>query len=203
MRRSSSASTRQTRARATTTLSGATFSVTPVDAEAEPLISEATDAAGDVDLSNPPLRSIPITRLPRRRRRMGSSSTRKPLPSTSTPMARCAERRGSCQLHAGHGRRRGVCAHLFWRAIRAPAAQDRPRWLCASRRLVRRDGAVRGGVLTSESVQTDAQGTAQLASLLIPGQTYTLAETDAPTGYQPLAGSALFAHLANRRKEEE
>lgn len=52
MRRSSSASTRQTRARATTTLSGATFSVTPVDAEAEPLISEATDAAGDVDLSN-------------------------------------------------------------------------------------------------------------------------------------------------------
>lgn len=36
----------------TTTLSGATFSVTPVDAEAEPLISEATDAAGDVDLSN-------------------------------------------------------------------------------------------------------------------------------------------------------
>ena len=43
----------------------------------------------------------------------------------------------------------------------------------------------------------------QLASLLIPGQTYTLAETAAPTGYQPLAGSALFAHLANRRKEEE
>ena len=52
MRRSSSASTRQTRARATTTLSGATFSVTPVDAEAEPLTTEATDAAGDVDLSN-------------------------------------------------------------------------------------------------------------------------------------------------------
>lgn len=52
MRRPSSASTRQTRARATTTLSGATFSVTPVDAEAEPLITEATDAAGDVDLSN-------------------------------------------------------------------------------------------------------------------------------------------------------
>ena len=43
----------------------------------------------------------------------------------------------------------------------------------------------------------------QLASLLIPGQTYTLAETAAPTGYQPLAGSALFAHLVNRRKEEE
>ena len=64
-------------------------------------------------------------------------------------------------------------------------------------------GQFAGGVLTSESVQTDAQGTAQLASLLIPGQTYTLAETDAPTGYQPLAGSALFAHLANRRKEEE
>lgn len=42
MRRSSSASTRQTRARETTTLSGATFSVTPVDAEAEPLITEAT-----------------------------------------------------------------------------------------------------------------------------------------------------------------
>lgn len=52
MRRLSSTSTRQTRARATTTLSGATFSVTPVDAEAEPLITEATDAAGDVDLSN-------------------------------------------------------------------------------------------------------------------------------------------------------
>lgn len=33
-------------------LSGATFSVTPVDAEGEPLITEATDAAGDVDLSN-------------------------------------------------------------------------------------------------------------------------------------------------------
>lgn len=33
-------------------MSGATFSVTPVDAEAEPLITEATDAAGDVDLSN-------------------------------------------------------------------------------------------------------------------------------------------------------
>lgn len=74
--------------------------------------------------------------------------------------------------------------------------------LCASRRLVRRDGAVRGGV-TSESVQTDAQGTAQLASLLIPGQTYTLAETAAPTGYQLLAGSAQFTHLATRRKEEE
>lgn len=74
--------------------------------------------------------------------------------------------------------------------------------LCAPRRLVRRDGAVRGG-LTSEGVQTDAQGTAQLASLLIPGQTYTLAETAAPAGYQPLAGSAQFTHLANRRKEEE
>ena len=59
-----------------------------------------------------------------------------------------------------------------------------------------------GGV-TSESVQTDAQGTAQLASLLIPGQTYALAETAAPAGYQPLAGSALFVHLAIRRKEEE
>ena len=33
-------------------MSDATFSVTPVDAEAEPLITEATDAAGDVDLSN-------------------------------------------------------------------------------------------------------------------------------------------------------
>lgn len=33
-------------------MSGATFSVTPVDAEAEPLTTEATDAAGDVDLSN-------------------------------------------------------------------------------------------------------------------------------------------------------
>ena len=44
----------------------------------------------------------------------------------------------------------------------------------------------------SESVQTDAQGTAKLASLLIPGQTYTLAETAAPAGYQPLAGSAQF-----------
>ena len=63
-------------------------------------------------------------------------------------------------------------------------------------------GQFAGGV-TSESVQTDAQGTAQLASLLIPGQTCTLAETAAPTGYQPLAGSAQFAHLANRRKEEE
>lgn len=69
-------------------MSDATFSVTPVDAEAEPLITEATDVAGDVDLSNPPLRSIPITQSPRRRRLMGSSSTRKPLPSTSTPMAR-------------------------------------------------------------------------------------------------------------------
>ena len=69
-------------------MSDATFSVMPVDAEAEPLITEATDAAGDVDLSNPPLRSIPITQSPRRRRLMGSSSTRKPLPSTSMPMAR-------------------------------------------------------------------------------------------------------------------
>ena len=48
------------------------------------------------------------------------------------------------------------------------------------------------GGSTSESVQTDAQGTAKLASLLIPGQTYTLAETAAPAGYQPLAGSAQF-----------
>ena len=63
-------------------------------------------------------------------------------------------------------------------------------------------GQFAGGV-TSESVQTDAQGTAQLASLLISGQTYTLAETAAPTGYQPLAGSAQLAHLANRRKEDE
>lgn len=59
-----------------------------------------------------------------------------------------------------------------------------------------------GGV-TSESVQTDAQGAAQLASLLIPGQTYTLAENAAPAGYQPFAGSAQFARLAIRRKEEE
>ena len=58
-------------------------------------------------------------------------------------------------------------------------------------------------MLTSESVQTDAQGTAQLASLLIPGQTYTLAETATPAGYQPLAGSAQLTHLATRRKEEE
>lgn len=43
----------------------------------------------------------------------------------------------------------------------------------------------------------------QLASLLIPGQTYTLAETAAPAGYQPFAGSAQFARLAIRRKEEE
>lgn len=33
-------------------MSDATFSVTPVDAEVEPLITEATDAASDVDLSN-------------------------------------------------------------------------------------------------------------------------------------------------------
>lgn len=33
-------------------MSGVTFSVTPVDAEAEPLITEAADAAGDVGLSN-------------------------------------------------------------------------------------------------------------------------------------------------------
>lgn len=44
---------------------------------------------------------------------------------------------------------------------------------------------------------------AQLASLLIPGQTYTLAENAAPAGYQPFAGSAQLAHLATRRKEEE
>lgn len=42
----------------------------------------------------------------------------------------------------------------------------------------------------------------QISSLLIPGQTYTLAETAAPTGYQPLAGSALFAHLAIRAKKK-
>lgn len=64
-------------------------------------------------------------------------------------------------------------------------------------------GQFAAGGLTSESVQTDAQGTAQLASLLIPGQTYTLAETAATAGYQPLAGSAQFTHLATRRKEEE
>ena len=33
-------------------MSDATFSVTPADAEAEPLITEAADAAGDVGLSN-------------------------------------------------------------------------------------------------------------------------------------------------------
>ena len=45
---------------------------------------------------------------------------------------------------------------------------------------------------TGESVQTDAQGTASLASLLMPGQTYTLTNTAAPAGFQPLVGSAQF-----------
>lgn len=48
------------------------------------------------------------------------------------------------------------------------------------------------GGSAEESVQTDAQGAASLASLLMPGQTYTLAETAVPAGYQPLGGQATF-----------
>lgn len=151
-------------------MSGATFSVTPVDAEAEPLISEATDAAGDVDLSNLALTVV----------------TDYTIAETKAPDGFKLD----AEVVAVHIDADGTVAL----SGEAPASYTLD---------TTEDGAVRGGVLTSESVQTDAQGTAQLASLLIPGQTYTLAETAAPTGYQPLAGSAQFTHLANRRKEEE
>lgn len=175
----------------------------PVDAEAEPLITEATDAAGDVDLSNLALAvdtdyTIAETKAPDGFK-LDAEAVSVHIDADGT-VALSGEAPASYTLDtAEYGAFVLTCSDG---AIRAPAAQDRPRWLCAFRRLVRRDGAVRGGV-TSESFQTDAQGTAQLASLLIPGQTYTLAETAAPTGYQPLAGSAQFTHLANRRKEEE
>lgn len=63
-------------------------------------------------------------------------------------------------------------------------------------------GQFAGGVNERERPDGCAgDGTACLAAH--SGQTYTLAETAAPAGYQPLAGSAQLAHLANRRKEEE
>lgn len=111
-------------------MSGATFSVTPVDAEAEPLITEATDAAGDVDLSNLAL----------------AVDTDYTIAETKAP--------DGFKLDA-----EAVAVHI------------------------------------------DADGTVALSGEA--PASYTLAETAAPAGYQPLAGSAQLAHLANRRKEEE
>ena len=184
-------------------MSGATFSVTPVDAEAEPLISEATDAAGDVDLSNLALAvdtdyTIAETKAPDGFK-LDAEAVSVHIDADGT-VALSGEAPASYTLDtAEYGAFVLTCS-------------DEPYVLQLLKTDL--DGSVLpdasfdvtgqfGGVLTSESVQTDAQGTAQLASLLIPGQTYTLAETAAPAGYQPLAGSAQLAHLANRRKEEE
>ncbi len=150
-------------------MSGATFSVTPVDAEAEPLTTEATDAAGDVDLSNLAL----------------AVDTDHTIAETKAP--------DGFKLDA-----EAVAVHIDADGTVALSGEAPASYTLDTAEY----GAVRGGV-TSESVQTDAQGAAQLASLLIPGQTYTLAENAAPAGYQPFAGSAQFARLAIRRKEEE
>ena len=173
-------------------LSGATFSVTPVDAEGEPLITEATDAAGDVDLSNLALAvdtdyTIAETKAPDGFK-LDADAVTVHIDADGT-VALSGEAPASYTLDAADD------------GAFVLTCSDEPYVL----QLLKTDpegsmlpdasfdvtGQFAGGS-KSESVQTDAQGTAKLASLLIPGQTYTLAETAAPAGYQPLAGSAQF-----------
>ena len=173
-------------------LSGATFSVTPVDAEGEPLITEATDAAGDVDLSNLALAvdtdyTIAETKAPDGFK-LDADAVTVHIDADGT-VALSGEAPASYTLDAADD------------GAFVLTCSDEPYVL----QLLKTDpegsmlpdasfdvtGQFAGGS-TSESLQTDAQGTAKLASLLIPGQTYTLAETAAPAGYQPLAGSAQF-----------
>lgn len=173
-------------------LSGATFSVASSDAGAEPLTTEATDAAGDVDLSSLPL----------------AVDTDYTITETKAP--------DGFKLDAD-----AVTVHIDADGAvsvsgEAPAsyaldtADDGAYVLtCSDEPFVLKllktdpDGSVLpdasfdvtgqfAGGPTGESVQTDAQGTASLASLLMPGQTYTLTETAAPAGFQPFAGSAQF-----------
>lgn len=185
-------------------MSGATFSVTPVDAEAEPLITEATDAAGDVDLSNLALAvdtdyTIAETKAPDGFK-LDVEAVAVHIDADGT-VALSGEASASYTLDTTEdGAFVLTCSDEPYVLQLLKTDPDGSVLPDASFDVT---GQFAGGCLTSESVQTDAQGTAQLASLLIPGQTYTLAETAAPTGYQPLAGSAQFTHLANRRKEEE
>ncbi len=173
-------------------LSGATFSVTPVGTDAEPLTTEATDAAGDVDLSGLAL----------------AVDTDYTIAETKAP--------DGFKLDAD-----AVTIHIDADGVvtvsgEAPAsytldtADDGAYVLtCSDEPFVLQllktdpDGSVLpdasfdvtgqfAGGSTSESVQTDARGAAKLASLLMPGQTYTLTESAAPAGYQQLAGSAQF-----------
>lgn len=45
---------------------------------------------------------------------------------------------------------------------------------------------------TDRQVVSDAQGTAAVGALLVPGTTYTLAESQAPAGFDALAQPARF-----------
>lgn len=173
-------------------LSGATFSVTPVDAEGEPLITEATDAAGDVDLSNLALAvdtdyTIAETKAPDGFK-LDADAVTVHIDADGT-VALSGEAPASYTLDAADdGAFVLTCSdepYVLQLLKTGPEGSMLPD---ASFDVT---GQFAGGS-TSESVQTDAQGTAKLASLLIPGQTYTLAETAAPAGYQPLAGSAQF-----------
>lgn len=173
-------------------LSGATFSVASSDAGAEPLTTEATDAAGDVDLSSLPLAvdtdyTITETKAPDGFK-LDADAVTVHIDADGT-VSVSGEAPASYALDtADDGAYVLTCS-------------DEPFVL----KLLKTDpngsvlpdasfdvtGQFAGGP-TGESVQTDAQGTASLASLLMPGQTYTLTETAAPAGFQPLAGSAQF-----------
>ncbi|MDY5662113.1 MAG: Cna B-type domain-containing protein [Coriobacteriales bacterium] len=173
-------------------LSGATFSVTPVDAEGEPLITEATDAAGDVDLSNLALAvdtdyTIAETKAPDGFK-LDADAVTVHIDADGT-VALSGEAPASYTLDAADdGAFVLTCSDEPYVLQLLKTDPDGSALPDASFDVT---GQFAGGS-TSESVQTDAQGTAKLASLLIPGQTYTLAETAAPAGYQPLAGSAQF-----------
>ena len=160
-------------------LSGATFSVTPVDAEGEPLITEATDAAGDVDLSNLALAvdtdyTIAETKAPDGFK-LDADAVTVHIDADGT-VALSGEAPASYTLDAADdGAFVLTCSdepYVLQLLKTGPEGSMLPD---ASFDVT---GQFAGGS-KSESVQTDAQGTAKLASLLIPGQTYTLAETAA------------------------
>ncbi|MGN0059095.1 MAG: SpaA isopeptide-forming pilin-related protein [Coriobacteriales bacterium] len=173
-------------------LSGATFSVAPVGTDAEPLTTEATDAAGDVDLSGLTLAAdtdytIAETKAPDGFKLDADEVTVHIDADGAVTVS--GEAPASYTLNtADDGAYVLTCSDEPFVLQLLKTDPDGSALPDASFDVT---GQFAGGS-TSESVQTDAQGTAKLASLLMPGQTYTLTETAAPAGYQQLSGSAQF-----------
>lgn len=173
-------------------LSGATFSVASSDAGAEPLTTEATDAAGDVDLSSLPLAvdtdyTITETKAPDGFKLDADAITVHIDADGAVSVS--GEAPASYALDtADDGAYVLTCSDEPFVLKLLKTDPDGSVLPDASFDVT---GQFAGGP-TGESVQTDAQGTASLASLLMPGQTYTLTETAAPAGFQPFAGSAQF-----------